>query len=243
VTIISPTSNVALEILRRTATEAEEKAGSADSANSILKAANGVSAEPGKATTQALGTINNSMLELKARADAFVGMALELVNSDRFKSSDPNVKATLKAILNEQGEVFAGRVEAELLNDPDLKQEEAIANALTATVRGNRSRFAESEIVLGYDLKIAADQLHYVADADGHSTGGFLADAREEARIGLDIAREARFNAKGDAALAEALKVEEAAERIYRRTQQSVNDWNGYWTKKFGWPEGPVTAR
>ncbi|QRY67806.1 hypothetical protein JVX98_26240 [Ensifer sp. PDNC004] len=236
-TTISPTSNVALEILRRTATEAEEKTGSADSANSILKAANGVSAEPGRATTQAQGAINNSMLELKARADAFVGKALELVNSDRFRSSDPNVKATLKAILNEQGEAFAGRVEAELLNNPGLLHEEAIAMALTATVRSNRSRFAESEIVLGYDLKIGPDQLHHVADADGHSTGQFLADAREEARIGLDIAQKARANAKGDAALAEALKAEEEAERIYQRTQQSANEWNGHWTKKFGWRE------
>ncbi|MBD9625745.1 MULTISPECIES: hypothetical protein [Ensifer] len=236
-TTISPTSNVALEILRRTTAEAEEKAGSADSANNILKAANGVSAEPGRATTQAQGAVNNSILELKARADAFVGTALELLNSDRFKSSDPNVKAVLKEILNEQGEIFAGRVEAELLNNPGLRHEAAIANALTATVRGNRSRFAETEIVLGYKLKTAGDQLHYVADAEGHSSGQFLADAQNEARIGLDIAQKARANAKGDAALAAALKAEEEAERIYRRTQQSVSDWNGYWTKKFGWPE------
>lgn len=236
-TPISPTSNVALEILRRTTAESEEKAGSTDSADSILKAANGVSAEPGKATTQALGAINNSMLELKARADAFIGQALELVNSDRFKASDPNVGATLKAILTEQGEAFAGRVEAELLNNPGLRHEEAIFNALTATVRGNRGRFAETEIVLGYELKTGGSQLHYVADAEGHSSGQFLAYAESEARIGLDIARTARLNAKGDAALAATLKAEEDAERIYQRTQQSVKDWNGFWQKKFGWDD------
>ncbi|WP_077959946.1 hypothetical protein [Ensifer adhaerens] len=241
-TTISPTSNVALEILRRTA-EPEEKAGSTDSASGILQVANGVSAEPGKATKQALGAVSTSMLEHTARSDAFIGQALEMVNSDRFKASDPNVRATLKEILTQQGEIFAGRVEAELLNDPDLKHEEAIALALTATVRGNRSRFAETEIVLGYDLKIAADQLHYVADAEGHSSGQSLADAASEARIGLDIARGARINAKGDAALAEALKAEAEAEKIYKRTQQSLNDWNSFWTKKFGWADGPVTAR
>lgn len=103
------------------------------------------------------------------------------------------------------------------------------------------SRFTEirteTEIVLGYKLKTAGDQLHYVADAEGYSSGQFLADAQNEARIGLDIAQKARANAKDDAALAAALKAEEEAERIYRRTQQSVSDWNGYWTKKFGWPE------
>jgi hypothetical protein len=236
-TSISPMNQVALEILRRTTAEAEEKAGSADSANNILKAANGVSAVPGKATTQALGAINNSMLELKARSDAFIGAALELVNSDRFKASDPNVRATLKEILNQQGEAFAGRVEAELLNNPGLRHEEAIFNALTATVRGNRSRFAETEIVLGYELKTGGSQLHYVADAEGHSSGQFLADAESEARIGFDIARAARLNAKGDAALAEALRAEEEAERIYRRTQQNVKDWSGFWLKKFGWQD------
>ncbi|OCP02461.1 MULTISPECIES: hypothetical protein [unclassified Ensifer] len=240
-TTISPTTNAVLQILRRTV-ESDQEPGAANSTDGLIKAANGISTEPGRATTQAADAINNTLLDMKARADGYVGMALEFVNSDRFKSSDPDAKETLKALLNENGDIFAARIEAELQNKPGLKLEEAIATALTATVRSNRSRFAETEIVLGYDLKHQANQIHYIADADGHSSGGYLAQAAGEASEGLMEARKWHMNAK-DGELQDATAAVEAADRRYRNVYSLLQDWNTMWAKKFGWKDEPAEAR
>ncbi|HEV7305623.1 hypothetical protein [Ensifer sp.] len=240
-TTISPSMNAAIEILRRTV-EPDQDAGVVDASDGILKAANGISAEPGRATTQATDAINRSLLETKARADAFIGTALEFVNSDRFKVSDPAVKETLKALLSENGEFFAARMEAELANDPDLRREEAMAIALTETVRSNRSRFGEGEIVLGYDLKDVPNQIHYVADVEGHTSGGFLAQAENEARTALGEAQKWQKNAK-DGAKEDAGVAVDAAERRHRTVFAMLQEWNTMWAKKFGWKDEPVNAR
>ncbi|HEV7318410.1 MAG TPA: hypothetical protein VGO04_07365 [Ensifer sp.] len=182
------------------------------------------------------------MLEMKARADGFIGMALEFLNSHRFKSSDPEVKETLKALIAENGDALAARIEAELQNKPDMKHEEAIANALTATVRSNRKRFAETEIVLGYDLKYSPNQLHYIADKDGHTSGGYLAQVASEASEALWEAHKWRSNAKGGA-LEEANKALDIADRRYRNVSQSLQEWNAMWAKKFGWKDEVIDAR
>lgn len=183
----------ALLILRRP--EINRADSTANAADTILKTANNVSAEPCKATTQAASAAANALLDKQARSDALVTLAVNFLDSDKFKSSDPEVKDTLRALIEKNGEALAAKIEAEREQDPLMPLETAIANALTATIRENRKQFGPGEFVVGYDTKLDGKMLHYIADVESKSGAQMLAGSHEAARIAYDEAKKARDDA------------------------------------------------
>ncbi len=232
-TTISSTGPVAaLLILRRP--EANAADGAANAADTVLMTANNVSAEPGKATTQATAAAANAVLDKQARADAMVTLAIDFLESDKFKSSDPEVKDKLKALIESNGAALAARIESEREHDPSMPIETAIANALTATIRANRKQFGEGEIVVGYDTRLDGKLLHYVADIDGKSGAQMLFDSHEATRIAYDDARNMRDQASGEAEGPASLAFLQA-QRRYEQSSLVMREWQNMWYKLFKW--------
>ncbi|MGF6176974.1 hypothetical protein [Ensifer sp. 4252] len=230
-TISSVGTVAALLILRR-----PEANGTANAADTILKTANNVSAEPGKATTQATAAAANALLDKQARSDALVTLAVDFLESDKFKSSDPDVKDTLKGLVEKNREALAAKIDAERERDPMMPLETAIAHALTATIRENRKQFGEGEFVIGYDTKLDGKMLHYIADVEGKSGAQMLADSHEAARIAFDEARQARAEATEANLDATSLALLQA-QRRYDKSSLAMREWNDVWYKLFDWKD------
>lgn len=232
-TISSAGTVAALLILRPS--QAGATGGTADAADTILKTANTVSAEPGKATTQATSAAANALLDKQARADALVTLAIDFLESDKFKSSDPDVKDTLKALIESKPHALAAKIEAERERDPSMPIEAAIANALTATIRENRKQFGEDEFVIGYD-KSDGKMLHYIADAEDRSGGQMLGDGHEANRIAYDEARKTRDTAS-EADLDAASLAFLRAQSRYDESSRTMKEWNAAWYTFFDWAD------
>lgn len=232
-TISSAGPVAALLILRQT--EATGADGADNAADTILKAANNVSAEPSKATAQAESAVAKATLDKQARAGALVALAVDFLESDKFKSSDPDVKDTLKALIEKNGAALAVKIEAERERNPGMLIETAIANALTTTIRENRKQFGEDEIVVGYDTD-DGKVLHYVADAQGKSGAQMLYDGHEANRMALEGATRTRNSANEAGYDAASLALIQAQKR-YDQSSQTVREWNDVWYKYFDWAD------
>lgn len=223
----------ALLILRRP--EASATDGTSNAADTILKTVNTVSAEPGKATTQAASAAANALLDKQARADALVTLAIDFLESDKFKSTDPDVKGTLKALIESKPHALVAKIEAERERDPLIPIDAAIANALTATIRDNRKQFGEDEFVIGYDTS-DGKMLHYIADAEGRSGEQVLADSHDADRIAFEEARKTRDNASEAFFGAASLAFLRAQSR-YDESSRTMKEWHEVWSKFFDWAD------
>ena len=138
--------------------------------DAILAAAMGVSGETGGARLQASSAIDNGLWDGKQNQDGFVQAALDYLDSDLFQSSDPRVKDTLKKLIAENGEEFAAMVQAEKGRNAGMTLENAIANAIGATIHDNRGEFSAGEFVVGFKFAGGGSINNNIADLDGNGT-------------------------------------------------------------------------
>ncbi|MDK1373585.1 MULTISPECIES: hypothetical protein [unclassified Sinorhizobium] len=229
--VSSVSDNTAALLILQQSRVADDKPPSA--ADPLLEAANKVSSEPSAAQTQAVAAVNSALLDLAEKQDSLVSIAMKFIDSEKFKSSDPNIKETLKKVIESNREAFAARIMDQQANQPGMPLEEAIANAITMTIRSNRDRFAEGEIFVGYkifDSKI----LHNIADITGYSSSRYLEEDLEEAEDAYEQAVRGLAEAEGDQ-LQWATRDHEVASRYYEEAQDALMEWNSTWLKKFGW--------
>ncbi|WEX74558.1 hypothetical protein PYH37_001996 [Sinorhizobium numidicum] len=163
----------------------------------MLEASNKVSSEASGAQTQAAASINSALLDIAEKQNAVVSIALKFIDSDKFKSSDPTIKETLKKVIAANREAFAARITDQQSNSPEMSMEEAIANAITITIRSNRDRFADGEILVGYKVPTGII-LYNVADITGYSSSRYIEDDLEEAEGAFRQAARGLAEAEGD---------------------------------------------
>ncbi|WEX86449.1 hypothetical protein PZN02_002732 [Sinorhizobium garamanticum] len=229
--VSSVSDNTAALMILQQSRVADDKPPSA--ADPLLEAANKVSSEPSAAQTQAVAAVNSALLDLAAKQDSLVSIAMKFIDSDKFKSSDPTIKETLKKVIESNREAFAARIMDQQANQPGMLLEEAIANAVTMTIRGNRDRFAEGEIFVGY--KTSGNLiLHNIADITGYSSSRYLEEDLEEAQDAYEQAVRGLEEAEDDQ-LRWATRDHEVASRYYEEAQDALMEWNATWLRKFGW--------
>ncbi|WP_429172920.1 hypothetical protein [Ensifer sp. LBL] len=124
--------------------------------------------------TQAASQITSGLLDIKQANDDIVSDALKFLDSDGFKSSDPGVKDTLKSLIGQDGSRFADLVKAEKVKRPGIADENAITNALLKFIKGNREKFTNDEIVIGFRYSNGSSNILNIEDINGNSTRGAL---------------------------------------------------------------------
>lgn len=138
--------------------------------DAMLVTATGVSGEPSAAKIQASSSISNGLWDGKEKRDGVVQAALDYLDSALFQSSDPRVKDTLKNLIGENGEEFARQVQAEQSKNAGITLENAIVNAIGATIRDNRGQFSAGEFVVGFKFSGGGSMINNIADINGNST-------------------------------------------------------------------------
>lgn len=182
-TSIAATNNAALLILQRAQAplpqESGGQAGAIDAISAIIyKVAGGDS----PVRTQAASQITSGLLDLKQANDDIVSDAMDFLRSGGFQSSDPSVGDTLKALISEDGDRFAGLVKAEKARRPGITDENAITNALVGLIRGNREKFTGDEFVIGFRHSNGSSNIINIEDINGYSTRGALSARHSKAQ-------------------------------------------------------------
>ncbi len=170
-TSIASTNNAALLILQQVRPPATHENGPQKSATDEIAAIiNRVAGGDSPVKTQAASQITSSLLDVKQANDDIVADALKFLDSDGFKSSDPGVKDTLKSLIAQDGGGFAGLVKAEKAKNSRLADENAITNAIMKMIKGNRDRFTDDEIVMGFRYSNGSSNITSIDDKTGNST-------------------------------------------------------------------------
>lgn len=182
-TSIASTNNAALLILQQVRPPATHENGPQKSATDEIAAIiNRVAGGDSPVKTQAASQITSSLLDVKQANDDIVADALKFLDSDGFKSSDPGVKDTLKSLISQDGGGFAALVKAEKAKNPRLADENAITNAIMKMIKGNRDKFTDDEIVMGFRYSNGSSNITSIDDKSGKSTYGALSARHNAAR-------------------------------------------------------------
>lgn len=180
-TSIAATNNAALLILQQVRPPAtNENSTQTKATDAIAAIIYKVAGGDSPVQTQAASQITSGLLDLKQANDDIVADALKFLDSDGFKSSDPGVKDTLKSLISQDGDGFAALVKAEKAKNPRLADENAITNAIMKMIKGNRDKFTDDEIVMGFRYSNGSSNITSIEDIDGNSTRSALS-ARQDA--------------------------------------------------------------
>ncbi len=189
--------------------------------DAMLATATGVSGEPSAAKIQASSSISNGLWDGKEKRDGVVQAALDYLDSDLFQSSDPRVKDTLKKLIGENGEEFARQVQAEQSKNAGITLENAIVNAIGATIRDNRGQFSAGEFVVGFKFSGGGSMIENIADINGNSTYQSMMDDFHTAHAALLSARQS-----GETGL--------WSDAGTRPAEAAFSAWTDEWLTRFG---------
>jgi hypothetical protein len=216
---------MALLLLQQTGASSrmDQDGGQGLAADAMVATAAGVSNETSGARIQASSKIFSGQIKASEKQDGAVQAALEYLDSDKFHSSDPAVKDTLKKLMSENGPEFLAKVSAEKSKNGGISTENAIVNAISETIRDNRDQFSAGEFVIGFKLTAGGSIMSNIADVNGNSTYQSLMDA-----ISADTRAFSEAIRSGATEFAGALTT----------NHQEMKDWTQKWAAEFGFELG-----
>ncbi|MDK1376719.1 MULTISPECIES: hypothetical protein [unclassified Sinorhizobium] len=236
-TSISATTNAALLILQQVRAPASQENGNESSATDEITAiVNKVSTRDSPVKMQAASQINSGLLDVKQTNGEIVSGALQFLESEDFKSSDPSVKDTLKKLISEDGDRFAALVKAEKANHAGITDDNAIANAIYGLIKGNRDRFTDNEFVIGFRFSNGGSNMLNIEDINGNSTSGALS-ARHSANMAEWAAAVDGFLEAGNDTTkltnSEGGKLKSVITSVFAGLAEQAA-WNNKWREAFG---------
>lgn len=234
-TSLSSVNNAALLILQRAnVSDSSQDSSDASAADRIAAIVNGVSSEDSAVKIQASSTINSGLLDIRQANDSIVSHALDFLDSDGFKSSDPSIKDALKQLISDESNSFAALVKAEKAKNPRITDDNAMANAIQGLIKSNRDKFTDDEFVIGSKLTGGGAILANIEDIDGNSTSKTLTKNVQAQHAAFTASVEALIGAdKNDP---DALKAASAGLKdrgLFEALEASYN-WTSGWREAFG---------
>ncbi len=181
-TSISELQPAALLILKQSAVPADESKENEAKKTDLVQVANGISGEPSKETIRAAFAINAAFVEMDEKSQ-LVSDAIDFINSDQFKISDPIAKNMLKALLAEKGWQLAQLVNQQYEAHGGLSRESLFALTLPQMINKNRDLFTDDELYFGIKFKEKGGVVVLIPDKDGNSTYRDLTRALKEEEV------------------------------------------------------------
>lgn len=184
-TSISGLEPAALLILQQSALSAapaEESKETDAKRTDLVQVANGISGEPAKETIRAAFAINAAFVEMDEKSQ-LLSDAIDFINSDQFKISDPIAKNMLKGLLAEKGWQFAQLVNQQYEAHGGFSRESLFALALPQMINKNRDLFTDDELYVGIKFKEKGGVVVLIPDKDGNSTYRDLTRALKEEEV------------------------------------------------------------